>query len=239
MPGSLIRRSASVPRPTTSPGGCRGCWLPLTSMRARARRTWVWVAVPTTLACASLRMRNRPVDRSLGLLEPDPDRAGEDVGLALRRAPAAGRTARAPAWSRRAPGGPGRSPTARRGSRWAPAAGRGTGSGRCCRARARGRRRSRPAARRCGRSWRRHRRSSTPGVARSAAAHPRHTSSISDRLGTCRRWPWHDDHRSEDRKSASIVARRDAANRATRRATARAAGGRGGTGLGGAIDALG
>ena len=63
-PGSLIRTSASVPRPTTRPGGWSGCRVLLISRTARARRTWVWVALLCTRACALLRIRNRPVVRS-------------------------------------------------------------------------------------------------------------------------------------------------------------------------------
>ena len=64
-PGSLIRRSASVPRPTTRPGGRSGWRVPLTSRVARARRACgVRWSLSVTLACAWLRIRKRPVVRS-------------------------------------------------------------------------------------------------------------------------------------------------------------------------------
>ena len=66
-PGSLTRRSASLPRPTTIPGAASGSRSPLTSRKAVARRTWVSLASGPAwliLAIAWLRTRNRPVVRS-------------------------------------------------------------------------------------------------------------------------------------------------------------------------------
>ena len=80
-PGSLMRTSASVPRPTTSPGGVSGCLVLLISSTAFARRTCVWVALLCTRAWARLRIRNRPVTRSSAGSNAIGDRAGEHVAL--------------------------------------------------------------------------------------------------------------------------------------------------------------
>ena len=64
MPGSLIRRSASVPRPMTRPGGRSGCRVPLTSSVACEDRVRVRWSLSVTLAWALLRIRKRPVVRS-------------------------------------------------------------------------------------------------------------------------------------------------------------------------------
>ena len=65
---------------------------------------------------------------------------------------------------------------------WAPSGGRGRGSARCCRTRAGGPRRSRPAAPRCGTPWRTRRRWPARDVARSSAVRPRVASFRSRRV---------------------------------------------------------
>ena len=172
-PGSLIRRSASVPRPTTRPGGCSGWRVPLTSRTARARRTWVWVAL-------------------LGAPSPAPG-CGSGTGrwsgrrpTRTRSRPGRGRRSSASsAWSwswsvsssaRAVSYGASRSRSAGEldvevVGHQPPLAGRG--SARCCRTRAGARPRSRPAAPHCGRRGRRRRRSSARAGARSSAVRPR------------------------------------------------------------------
>ena len=66
IPGSLIRRSASLPRPITRPGGRSGCRVPLTSSTSLARRMVVSPAGPLRSvipATASEVTVKRPVGR--------------------------------------------------------------------------------------------------------------------------------------------------------------------------------
>ena len=177
-PGSLIRRSASVPRPTTRPGRLERV-AGAVDLEERAGAAYLGVGGVADHRGVRLAADPEPAGGEVvGGLEADRDRAGEDVALLRRRA----------RWScvgelldqrrvvRREPVEVGLR-TARRGSRWGPAAARGTGSGRCCRTRAGGRRRSRPAARRCGTPGRRPRRPAARAAARTSAGRSRRTSS--------------------------------------------------------------
>ena len=87
MPGSLIRMSASVPRPTTVAGGWSGCWVPLTSTQ---RRRPAYLGVRGV--AAHLRLR----------LAADPEPAGREVVGGLEARCGSGRGTRSPgcsAWS--------------------------------------------------------------------------------------------------------------------------------------------
>ena len=72
-----------MPRPTTRPGGCSGWRVPLTSRKARARRTWVWVALLITDGVRLAADPEAADGEVVGGLEADRDRSGEHVALLL------------------------------------------------------------------------------------------------------------------------------------------------------------
>ena len=157
-PGSLMRTSASVPRPIDEPGRLSGCRVPLTSSTARGWRCRVRLLLLVTAGLGAALDAEPAGAQVVGALEHDRHRAREHVVLLLgvllellREVLDERRVVR------REPVEVGR-PRARRGSRWVPRVAVGSGSARCCRTRARGPRRSRRAARRCGRRGRTRRR---------------------------------------------------------------------------------